>query len=50
MAAGVANNNISVVDRAEIPRGQHKPQPLLNILLALVLGLEQLVSNRFYRE
>jgi polysaccharide biosynthesis transport protein len=38
VAAGVSNNNISVVDRAEIPRGKHKPKPLMNMLLALVLG------------
>jgi polysaccharide biosynthesis transport protein len=38
VAAGVANNNISVVDKAEVPRGKHKPKPLMNMLLALVLG------------
>ncbi|TDG12866.1 polysaccharide biosynthesis tyrosine autokinase [Seongchinamella unica] len=38
VAAGVSNNNISVVDKAEIPRGKHKPKPLLNLMLALVLG------------
>ncbi|KAA1188918.1 polysaccharide biosynthesis tyrosine autokinase [Pseudohalioglobus sediminis] len=38
VAAGVANNNISVVDKAEVPRGKHKPKPLMNLMLALVLG------------
>ncbi|QFU74626.1 polysaccharide biosynthesis tyrosine autokinase [Halioglobus maricola] len=38
VAAGVTNNNISVVDKAEIPRGKHKPKTLLNMALALVLG------------
>ncbi|MEP5568713.1 MAG: polysaccharide biosynthesis tyrosine autokinase [Halioglobus sp.] len=38
VAAGVTNNNISVIDKAEIPRGKHKPKPLANMILALVLG------------
>ncbi len=38
VAAGVSNNNISVVDPAEIPRNKHKPKTLLNLVLALVLG------------
>jgi capsular exopolysaccharide synthesis family protein len=37
--AGLAANNISVVDRAEPPRFPYKPQPVLNIVLATFLGL-----------
>ena len=39
VAAGASNNNISVVDRAEIPRGKFAPSMRSNALLALVLGL-----------
>jgi capsular exopolysaccharide synthesis family protein len=39
VAAGVSNNNISVVDRAEIPRQKYKPKLLTNMAIALGLGL-----------
>ena len=39
VAAGIATNNISVVDRAEIPRNKFKPKVFLNLAIALVLGL-----------
>ncbi|HEV2746401.1 MAG TPA: polysaccharide biosynthesis tyrosine autokinase [Allosphingosinicella sp.] len=38
-AAGLAANNISVVDKAEPPRFPYKPQPVLNMVLATFLGL-----------
>ena len=38
-AAGLAANNISVVDSAEPPRTPYKPQPVLNIILATFVGL-----------
>ncbi|HEX8258269.1 MAG TPA: polysaccharide biosynthesis tyrosine autokinase [Allosphingosinicella sp.] len=38
-AAGLAANNISVVDKAEPPRFPYKPQPVLNIALATFMGL-----------
>lgn len=39
VAGGVGSNNVSVVDRAEAPRGPSKPKPVLNILVALIAGL-----------
>jgi ATPases involved in chromosome partitioning len=39
ISAGVANNNISIVDRAEIPRAAISPNMKQNLLIALVLGL-----------
>ncbi len=36
--AGVTNNNITVVDSAEVPRKPSSPRPLLNMALALVAG------------
>lgn len=38
-AAGIAANNISIVDRAEPPVGAVRPRPLLNLALAIVAGL-----------
>lgn len=37
--AGAASNNVSIVDIAEVPREPYWPKPLLNILLALILGI-----------
>jgi len=37
--AGVTNNNITVVDNAEVPRKPASPRPLLNMALALIGGL-----------
>lgn len=39
VTAGVATNNVSVVDRAQPPRAPSKPRPLINLALALLLGL-----------
>ncbi|MDO8862431.1 polysaccharide biosynthesis tyrosine autokinase [Haliea sp. E1-2-M8] len=39
VAAGIANNNISVVDAAAVPRGPYSPNIKRSIALALVLGL-----------
>lgn len=39
VAAGIADNNISVVDRARVPNGQHSPRVPLNLALGLLLGL-----------
>lgn len=36
--AGVTNNNITVVDTAEVPRKPASPRPLLNMALALAAG------------
>ncbi len=39
VAAGVQENNISIIDRARPPWGPFKPNLLRNLMLALVLGL-----------
>ena len=38
MAAGIAANNISVVDRAKVPEMPSSPNHMLNFLAALILG------------
>ena len=38
-SAGLTTNNVSIVDRAETPRAPSKPKPLINAIIALVLGL-----------
>lgn len=39
VGGGVGTNNISVVDRAEVPRSYYKPNLKQNLLLAIVIGL-----------
>jgi len=39
VAAGVTNNNISIVDRAQVPRYKFKPSLRKNMMIALMLGL-----------
>lgn len=39
IAGGVGTNNISIVDRAEVPVGKHKPRLALNLAVGLLLGL-----------
>ena len=39
LAGGVTSNNISMVDRAEVPTGPYKPDLGRNLLLATLLGL-----------
>ncbi|MBC6980484.1 polysaccharide biosynthesis tyrosine autokinase [Caulobacter sp. 17J80-11] len=39
VAGGITTNNISVVDRADPPLGPSKPNLMLNMMLAAVLGL-----------
>ncbi|WP_256646937.1 GumC family protein [Thermomonas paludicola] len=38
VAGDVRANNISVIDRAEVPRGRFKPNLLLNLAIGLMLG------------
>jgi len=38
IAGGVGTNNISIVDRAEVPTNKHKPRLALNLAVALLLG------------
>ncbi|MEG3163595.1 polysaccharide biosynthesis tyrosine autokinase [Sphingomonas sp. PB2P19] len=39
VAGGVGNNNISIVDQAELPTKPSKPRLALNLFLALIAGL-----------
>jgi capsular exopolysaccharide synthesis family protein len=39
VAGGVGSNNIAVVDRAKVPSAPSSPKLLLNLFIALVLGL-----------
>ncbi|MGE0212493.1 MAG: GumC family protein [Parvibaculaceae bacterium] len=39
VAGGVGTNNISIVDKADLPTGPSSPRTLLNLLIAFVLGL-----------
>ncbi len=39
VAGGLGSNNISVVDRALAPDGPSSPKPLINMAIALLLGL-----------
>lgn len=48
--AGVTNNNITIVDTAEVPRKPASPRPLLNMALALVAGVALALLYAFGRE
>ncbi len=39
VAGGVGTNNISIIDRAEVPGGPHTPNPRRNLMIAIFLGL-----------
>jgi capsular exopolysaccharide synthesis family protein len=39
VAGGIGVNNISIVDKAEVPARPHKPNLMLNALIAVFLGL-----------
>jgi polysaccharide biosynthesis transport protein len=39
VAGGVGTNNVTMVDRAEVPRGRFKPSLALNLAVGLMLGL-----------
>lgn len=39
VAAGASNNNISVIDKAEVPRNKFSPSLKMNVSIALALGL-----------
>jgi capsular exopolysaccharide synthesis family protein len=39
VAGGVGTNNISVVDKAEVPGGPYSPDPRRNLMIAIFLGL-----------
>lgn len=50
VAGGITSNNISVVDRAEPPLHPSKPQPLINLAIAGLVGLLSGVAMAFLRE
>lgn len=50
VAGGVGTNNISIVDRAEVPGVPYKPNPLRNLLIAIFLGLAGGVGLAFLFE
>jgi len=39
VAGGIGSSPVSIVDRAEVPSGPHKPNLLLNLLMGLGIGL-----------
>ncbi|MBP6079375.1 MAG: polysaccharide biosynthesis tyrosine autokinase [Xanthomonadales bacterium] len=39
VAGGVSSNNISIVDRAQVPGGAYKPNMRRNLLIGLLIGL-----------
>ena len=47
VAGGIGANNISVVDRAEVPGGPYKPSLTRNLALALMLGLVLGIATAF---
>jgi succinoglycan biosynthesis transport protein ExoP len=49
-AAGIAANNIAVVDRADVPGVPILPRPVLNIAIAVLLGVAASVILMFARE
>lgn len=48
--AGITNNNISIVDRAEVPRRPISPRPLIYLALAIVAGTVMALGYAFLRE
>lgn len=50
VAGGVGTNNISVVDKAEVPGGPYTPDPQRNLLIAIFLGLAGGISLAFLFE
>ncbi|CAM3177564.1 Polysaccharide biosynthesis tyrosine autokinase [Sphingomonas antarctica] len=50
IAGGVGNNNISIVDPADVPQGPSKPNLFNNLALALLLGFAGGVALAFARE
>jgi succinoglycan biosynthesis transport protein ExoP len=50
IAGGVGTNNVSVVDRADVPERPSQPRPLMNLLLALLSGLAIGIGLALVRE
>ncbi|WP_395330807.1 polysaccharide biosynthesis tyrosine autokinase [Novosphingobium sp. BL-8H] len=49
-AAGASSNNLTLVDRAEVPTKPYSPRLVLNIIIALVIGLIVAAGVVFLRE
>jgi succinoglycan biosynthesis transport protein ExoP len=47
---GIKASNIHVVDKAEVPAAPYRPRPLLNLALAVVVGLLGGVGLAFFQE
>jgi capsular exopolysaccharide synthesis family protein len=50
VGGGVGTNNISVVDRAEVPGGPFTPNPQKNLMMALLIGLLGGIGLAFFFE
>jgi len=50
VAGGISTNNITIIDKAEIPNKKHKPSLRLNALLAMIFGLIGGVFLAFFFE
>jgi succinoglycan biosynthesis transport protein ExoP len=50
ITAGLDSDQIAVIDRAALPAQPHRPRPLLNAALALLVGLGLGVAAAFLRE
>jgi capsular exopolysaccharide synthesis family protein len=50
VAGGVATNNISIVDPAEVPFKKFKPNLILNVIVGLILGVLGGVGLAFFLE
>lgn len=48
--AGASNNNITIVDRAEVPRVPASPKLMINLAVAFILGLVFAAAAVFLRE
>lgn len=49
VAGGVSSNNISIIDRADVPRRPSSPKPLINLALAGMIGAGLGVALAFIR-
>jgi capsular exopolysaccharide synthesis family protein len=50
VAGGVGVNNVSIVDQAQVPQLPSHPRPIINLLLALMLGTAAGFGLAFVRE
>jgi polysaccharide biosynthesis transport protein len=50
VAGGVGTNNVSIVDSAQVPDRPSQPRPLMNLLIALLLGSVAGVALALVRE